>query len=32
MLELICIKLLDHHYNDPLAGYFGIQKIGKLLA
>ena len=26
------IELISHHHNDPLAGYFGIEKTRKLLA
>lgn len=30
--EIIRSKTFNHHHNDPLAGYFGINKIRKLVA
>ncbi len=31
-LKVICLDLLSRHYNDPLAGYFGIEKTCELIA
>ena len=30
--KTIQIKLISRHYNDPLAGFFGIKKTSKRLA
>ena len=32
VLEAIEIELISRHNNNPLAGYFGIEKTRKLLA
>lgn len=29
--EIICFQIISHHYNDPLAGCFGIKKTKKLV-
>ncbi len=30
--KVICSELIIRHYNDPLAGHFGIKKIRELIA
>ncbi len=30
--KVICSELISRYYNDPLTGYFGIEKTQKLIA
>ena len=32
MPKVICSKQINKYYNNPIAGYFGIEKIWKLIA
>lgn len=29
--KIICLKIISRHYNNPLAGYFGIKKARKFV-